>query len=109
MSNYQSILVDRDERIGMVTLNRQKELNALNFQLVSELANVLEELDRDGEIRCIVITGAGERAFAAGADIKEMCGKSRIEMMFGVSQTWEGIRPIQKPLVEAGGRYALGA
>jgi enoyl-CoA hydratase/carnithine racemase len=57
MSNYQSILVDRDEHVGIVTLNRPNELNALNFQLVSELANALEELDRDEEIRCMVITG----------------------------------------------------
>ena len=59
MSNYQSIVVDRDERVGIVTLNRPKELNAINFQLVSELANALEEFDRDDEIRCIVLTGAG--------------------------------------------------
>jgi enoyl-CoA hydratase len=108
MSNYQSILVDRDERVGIVTLNRPKELNAINFQLVSELANALEELDRDEEIRCMVITGAGEKAFAAGADIKEMSGKSPVEMMLGGFQTWERIRRIQKPLIAAVGGYALG-
>ena len=108
MSNYQSILVDRDERVGIVTLNRPKELNAINFQLVSELANALEELDRDEEIRCMVITGAGEKAFAAGADIKEMSGKSPIEMMLGDFQPWERIRRIQKPLIAAVGGYALG-
>src|SRR5438270_2106677 len=108
MSNYQSILVDRDERVGIVTLNRPNELNALNFQLVSELANALEELDRDEEIRCMVITGAGEKAFAAGADIKEMSDKSPIEMMLGGFQDWERIRRIQKPLIAAVGGYALG-
>ena len=108
MSNYQSILVDRDERVGIVTLNRPNELNALNFQLVSELANALEELDRDEEIRCIVITGAGGKAFAAGADIKEMSDKSPIEMMLGGFQDWERIRRIQKPLIAAVGGYALG-
>jgi len=108
MSNYQSILVDRDERVGIVTLNRPKELNAINFQLVSELANALEELDRDEEIRCMVITGAGEKAFAAGADIKEMSGKSPVEMMLGGFQAWERIRRIQKPLIAAVGGYALG-
>jgi len=108
MSNYQSILVDRDERVGIVTLNRPKELNALNFQLVSELANALEELDRDEEIRCMVITGAGEKAFAAGADIKEMAGKSPIDMVLGGFQAWERIRRIQKPLIAAVGGYALG-
>src|SRR5947209_9319640 len=108
MSNYQSILVDRDERVGIVTLNRPNELNALNFQLISELANALEELDRDEEIRCMVITGAGEKAFAAGADIKEMSDKSPIEMMLGGFQTWERIRRIHKPLIAAVGGYALG-
>jgi len=108
MSNYQSILVDRDERVGIVTLNRPNELNALNFQLISELANALEELDRDEEIRCIVITGAGGKAFAAGADIKEMSDKSPIEMMLGGFQDWERIRRIQKPLIAAVGGYALG-
>src|SRR5205809_1606857 len=108
MSNYQSILVDRDEHVGIVTLNRPNELNALNFQLVSELANALEELDRDEEIRCIVITGAGGKAFAAGADIKEMSNKSPIEMMLGGFQDWERIRRIQKPLIAAVGGYALG-
>ena len=108
MSNYQSILVERDERVGIVTLNRPNELNALNFQLVSELANALEELDRDEEIRCIVITGAGGKAFAAGADIKEMSDKSPIEMMLGGFQDWERIRRIQKPLIAAVGGYALG-
>jgi enoyl-CoA hydratase len=108
MSDYQSILVDRDERVGIVSLNRPKELNALNFQIVSELANALEELDHDDEIRCIVITGAGEKAFAAGADIKEMSDKSPIEMMLGGFQAWERIRRIQKPLIAAVGGYALG-
>jgi enoyl-CoA hydratase len=108
MSNYQSILVDRDERVGIVTLNRPNELNSLTFQLVSELANALEELDRDEEIRCIVITGAGGKAFAAGADIKEMSDKSPIEMMLGGFQNWERIRRIQKPLIAAVGGYALG-
>jgi enoyl-CoA hydratase len=108
MSNYQSILLDRDERAGIVTLNRPKELNAINFQLVSELANALEEFDRDDEIRCIVLTGAGERAFAAGADIKEMSDKSPIDMLLGGFENWNRIRRIKKPLIAAVGGYALG-
>ena len=108
MSNYQSILVDRDERVGIVTLNRPNELNALNFQLVSELANALEELDRDEEIRCMVITGAGEKAFAAGADIKEMSDKSPIDMLLGGFENWIRIRRVKKPLIAAVGGYALG-
>src|SRR6059036_273251 len=108
MSNYQSILVDRDEHVGIVTLNRPNELNALNFQLVSELANALEEFDRDEEIRCMVITGAGEKSFAAGADIKEMSDKSPIQMMLGGFEAWERVRRIHTPMIAAVGGYALG-
>ncbi len=108
MSNYQYILVDRDERVGVVTLNRPKELNALNIHLVGELADALEEFDRDDEIRCIVLTGAGERAFAAGADIKEMSDKSPIDMLLGGFENWNRIRRIKKPIIAAVGGYAFG-
>ena len=108
MAEYQYILVDRDERVGIVTLNRPRELNALSFHLVSELADALEAFDRDPEIRCIVITGAGEKAFAAGADIKEMSDKSPIDMLLGGFEAWKRIRNIQKPLIAAVGGYALG-
>ncbi len=73
--NYQYILTDRDENVGIVTLNRPNALNALNNQIVAELADALVAFDQDESIRCIVITGAGDRAFAAGADIKEMSDK----------------------------------
>ena len=106
--NYQYILVDRDERVGIVTLNRPEVLNALNNHVVSELASALEEFDRDSEIGCMVITGAGEKAFAAGADIKEMSGKSPIDMMLGGFEAWQRIRQIHKPLIAAVGGYALG-
>src|SRR5579864_3310412 len=106
--NYQYILVERDERIGIATLNRPKELNALNIHLVGELADALEDFDRDEEIRCIVITGAGDRAFAAGADIKEMSDKSPIDMMLGGFGAWTRIKGIHKPLIAAVGGYALG-
>src|SRR6266478_5860315 len=108
MSDYQYILVERNEPVGIVTLNRPKELNALNFSLVGELADALEALDRDQTIRCIVITGAGERAFAAGADIKEMSDKSPIDMMAGRFDAWERIRRIRTPMIAAVGGYALG-
>ncbi len=108
MSDYQHILVERNEQIGVVTLNRPKELNALNFSLVGELADALEEFDRDQTIRCIVITGAGEKAFAAGADIKEMSDKSPIDMMVGRFDAWERVRRIRTPMIAAVGGYALG-
>jgi len=108
MADYQYILVERDERVGIVTLNRPKELNALNTQLMSELVNALEEFDRDEGIRCIIITGAGEKAFAAGADIKEMADKSPIDMMLGGFEIWGRIRRIRTPMIAAVGGYALG-
>lgn len=108
MSDYQYILVDRDERVGIVTLNRPKELNALNFQLVSELAEALEAFDRDESIGCMIITGAGQKAFAAGADIKEMSDKSPIDMMLGGFESWNRIRRLHKPLIAAVGGFALG-
>ncbi len=108
MSNYQYILVDRDQNVGIVTLNRPKELNALKIDLVHELADALEEFDRDDSIRCIVLTGAGEKAFAAGADIKEMSDKTPISMMMGGFDAWTRIRHIKKPMIAAVGGYALG-
>src|SRR5579859_6200178 len=108
MTDYQHILVARNESIGIVTLNRPKELNALNFSLVAELVDALEELDRDATVLCIIITGSGERAFAAGADIKEMSDKSPITMMIGGFEAWEHIRRIRTPLIAAVGGYALG-
>ena len=108
MSNYQYILVERDERVGIVTLNRPKELNALNTDLVGELADAMEDFDRDDEIRCIVLTGAGDRAFAAGADIKEMSNKSPIDMLLGGFENWNRIRRIKTPAIAAVGGYALG-
>src|SRR5579859_7655656 len=106
--DYQYILVERDERVGIVTQNRPKELNALRTELVSELADALEEFDHDEGIGCIVITGAGEKAFAAGADIKEMSDKSPIDMLLGGFSAWVRIKQIHTPMIAAVGGYALG-
>jgi enoyl-CoA hydratase len=106
--NYQHILTDRDEAVGIVTLNRPHALNALNNQLVAELADALDAFDRDESIRCIVITGAGEKAFAAGADIKEMSNKSPIDMLLGGFSAWQRIKRLHKPMIAAVGGYALG-
>ncbi len=107
MSAYQHILVERNEHIGIVTLNRPKEFNALNFQLVDELINALEDLDRDNDIRCIIITGTGEKAFAAGADIKEMAERPSDDIIASFER-WHSIKTITKPLIAAVGGYALG-
>ncbi len=104
----QYILVERDEPIAVVTLNRADKLNALNWALVAELADRLEELDEDSSVRCIVLTGAGDRAFAAGADIAEMADKSAIDMASGGFDSWDRIRRLKTPLVAAVGGFALG-
>ncbi len=105
---YQYILVERDEQVGIVTLNRPKELNALSTALVAEVASALDEFDRDAAIRCMVITGAGNKAFAAGADIKEMADKTPVDMALGDFNVWEKLRRVHKPLIAAVGGYALG-
>src|ERR1700760_3469567 len=68
---YQHILVDTEDGVGIVTLNRPDKLNAMNRQLSSELHDAVKRMDADDAIGCIVITGAGERAFSAGGDIHE--------------------------------------
>lgn len=94
--------------IALVQLNRPKELNALNLQLMLELKEALHDLDQDDSIRVIVLTG-NERAFAAGADIKQMAGKTAIDML-KVDQfsTWDGIYKTKKPIIAAVSGFALG-
>ncbi|WP_019121599.1 enoyl-CoA hydratase-related protein [Brevibacillus massiliensis] len=106
--SYEFITVVIEEAVGMITLNRPKILNALNLQLVDELAAELERMDRDPAIRVIVITG-NEKAFAAGADINEMAEASAIEIMkrdqFAV---WDRISLISKPIIGAVSGFVLG-
>lgn len=94
--------------ITVLRLNRPKELNALNLELMQELKNHLIEIDADDAIRVIIITG-NERAFAAGADIKQMSGKTAIDML-NVDQfsTWDQIRKTKKPIIAAVSGFALG-
>ncbi len=104
----QYIVVERDEPIAVVTINRPDKLNALNWGLVAELADQLEALDRDDAIRCIVLTGAGNKAFAAGADISEMSNATPVQMATGSFQSWDRIRRVATPIIAAVGGYALG-
>ncbi|WP_046242720.1 enoyl-CoA hydratase-related protein [Hymenobacter terrenus] len=94
--------------VALIQLNRPKELNALNGQLVEEIRDALLLLDNDDAVRVVVITGS-ERAFAAGADIRQMAGKSAIDM-FTDSRfaTLEQIRRFRKPLIGAVSGFALG-
>lgn len=106
---YDNILVETRGRVGLVTLNRPKALNALNDALMDELGAALLEFDRDNGIGCIVITGS-ERAFAAGADIGMMAGYSYMDTYLGdyITRNWETIRRIRKPVIGAVAGYALG-
>src|SRR5262249_13385598 len=106
---YQNILVKVEDGVGLVTLNRPKALNALNSALLGELIQVLEDWDRGNEVRCIVITGS-ERAFAAGADIKEMAPQSYLDMFKAnfFAEVKDRIGAIRKPIVAAVAGYALG-
>jgi len=104
----QYILVEREEPIATAIINRPDKLNALNWDLIAELADELEQLDRDDAIGCIVLTGAGDRAFAAGADIAEMSDASTMRMATGSFENWDRIRRIHKPIIAAVGGFALG-
>lgn len=105
---YQYILSERDGALGILTLNRPQQLNALNWDLINELATAAEEFDQDEAIRCIILTGAGDKAFAAGADIKEMAGQTPVTMMTGPFSGWERLRRIHTPMIAAVGGYAFG-
>ena len=108
MTAYETILVEQRDRVGIITLNRPKVLNALNQKLTEELLAAAETFDRDPAIGCIVITGS-EKAFAAGADINEMQDQSFIDMYasdwFSV---WDRLAAVRTPLVAAVAGFALG-
>ncbi|HLF28544.1 MAG TPA: enoyl-CoA hydratase-related protein [Anaerolineae bacterium] len=105
---YETILTETHERAGLVRLNRPQQLNALNAQLMEELATALEAFDRDPNVGCMVITGM-ERAFAAGADIKELAGATAAEMLArDAISRWDRIRQIKKPLIAAVSGWCLG-
>ena len=97
------------EKVGVITLNRPKQLNALNDQLMDELGEALQAFDRDEAIGCIVLTGS-EKAFAAGADIGAMAKFSFADAYKGdyISRNWETIRSIRKPVIAAVSGFALG-
>ena len=106
---FETIIVDIDDHVALITLNRPEALNALNSQLLGELATALAEADQNDKVRCIVITGS-EKAFAAGADIKEMSEMSFVDMYMSDFFGAEGdkITKTRKPVIAAVSGYALG-
>jgi enoyl-CoA hydratase len=108
MAEPEMILVERRDGVGLITLNRPKQLNALNSQLARETLAALKEFDADPKIGAIVITGSS-RAFAAGADIEEMAEKSFTEFyMDDFLSPWDEVSSISKPIIAAVGGFALG-
>ncbi len=107
---FEFILVNPnyDKHIALIQLNRPKELNALNLQLMLELKKALQQLDDNDDVRCIIITG-NEQAFAAGADIKQMESKNAIDLLkIDQFETWDQIRKTKKPIIAAVSGFALG-
>ncbi|QSN60922.1 MULTISPECIES: enoyl-CoA hydratase [unclassified Caballeronia] len=106
---YENLLVETRGRVGLITLNRPKALNALNDALMDELGAALKSFDADDDIGAIVLTGS-EKAFAAGADIGMMAKYSYMDVYKGdyITRNWETIRSIRKPIIAAVAGFALG-
>ena len=106
---YETILVETRGPVGLITLNRPKAMNALNDQLVTELGQALDALEADSAIGAIVVTGS-EKAFAAGADIKEMAGFSYMDVYTSnfITAKWERLAKCRKPTIAAVAGFALG-
>ena len=106
---FECILLETRDKVGLITLNRPKAMNALNDQLMDELGIALKQLDKDPNIHCIILTGS-EKAFAAGADIAAMVNYSFMDAYKDdyITRNWETIRQIRKPVIGAVAGYALG-
>lgn len=108
MTDFETILLERKDGVGLITLNRPKALNALNAQVLDDVIAALDELECDNEIGAVVITGS-ERAFAAGADIKEMQPKSYMDMFLDdYFARWDRLASFRKPTIAAVSGHALG-
>jgi enoyl-CoA hydratase len=104
-----AIPADGHPGVALVTLDRPEALNALNFELLSQLVDVLRTLDDDDRCRAIVITGAGTKAFAAGADIKELAVQTPVSLFVDDDfRHWDELKRIRKPLIAAVRGHALG-
>ncbi len=105
---YQDIAVETRGRVGVIRLNRPQALNALNKALMAELTQAIEAFDADDKVGCLLITGS-DKAFAAGADIKEMADKSFIDAYLGdFVSNWNAAAHARKPVVAAVAGFALG-
>lgn len=106
---YQTIIVEVDNHVATIKLNRPDALNALNIELLGELRKALKDADSNDKVRCILLTGSA-KAFAAGADIKEMSEKSYVDMFMSdfFGKEHDSISGTRKPIIAAVSGYALG-
>jgi len=105
---YENIIVETRDHVGLITLNRPKALNALNSELMDDVSKALDGFEADDKIGCIVLTG-NEKAFAAGADIKEMQSKFYMDVYKeDFITSWEHVSRVRKPVIAAVAGFALG-
>src|SRR5438876_4987317 len=106
---YETVILERKDAVGIITLNRPQALNALSAALIRDLGAALDELEADAAIGAVVITGS-DKAFAAGADIKEMASRSYMDVYLNdfITNGWERVTTCRKPIVAAVAGYALG-
>lgn len=110
--NYNNLLVEKEQKIAVVTINRPQSLNALNSETIKELSEAFGNLENDSEVRCVILTGQGEKSFVAGADIKEFSdfGTSQAEELArkGQESLFNKIENLSKPVIAAVNGFALG-
>src|SRR5207247_10430715 len=109
--SFENLLLDRDGPVAIVTINRPRVLNALNAQTIDELRRAMLELQRDAQVRAIVLTGAGEKSFVAGADINELAVQTPTggrEHALAGQHVLDVIENLGKPVIAAINGYALG-
>lgn len=106
---YETLIVEIEDHVALIRINRPEAMNALNSQVLSELCTALLDADKNDKVRCIVLTGS-DKAFAAGADIKEMSEKTFVDMFMSNFFADEGdiVRATRKPIIAAVAGYALG-
>ncbi|WP_143883266.1 enoyl-CoA hydratase-related protein [Chryseobacterium binzhouense] len=109
---YENILISKEERTAVITINRPESLNALNALTISEISSALDELQNDHEVRVIILTGSGEKSFVAGADIKEFSNfnqeKAEELARNGQNSLFDKIENLNKPVIAAVNGFALG-
>ena len=109
--NYKTLLYEKEDGIGIVTINRPASLNALNGEVYTELYELFQEIEKDDEVRVVIITGSGQKAFAAGSDIVEMQPQSSTEINSFTEKARiasDRIYTLSKPVIAAINGYALG-